>query len=188
MKWYGKLIVILALIGAVVFIVEHKKRQGFTCSASGGICPLPTKAETQTVATVEADLEKPLPRLLDLGAGKCVPCKMMEPILDELKKTFAGQMTVDFIDVWKDQAAGQRYGIRMIPTQIFYDAEGNELFRHEGFFAREDILKKWNELGIHLEMNEETPTNDRKQRMGTEESSQRMTESNEWGRKSRANE
>lgn len=88
-----------------------------------------------------------LPRLLELGSVSCVPCKMMEPILDELRKTFAGQLHVDFIDVWQQKAVGEQYGLRVIPTQIFFDAEGKELFRHEGFFAREDILKKWQELG-----------------------------------------
>ncbi|OPZ03929.1 MAG: hypothetical protein BWZ10_03232 [candidate division BRC1 bacterium ADurb.BinA364] len=53
-----------------------------------------------------------------------------------------------FIDVWKDSSAGARFGIRVIPTQIFFDAEGNELFRHEGFFSKEDILAKWQEFGV----------------------------------------
>jgi len=92
-----------------------------------------------------------LPRLLDLGAGKCIPCKMMAPILEELKTEYAGAMEVVFIDVWQDKDAGQKYGIQSIPTQIFYDASGKELFRHEGFFAKEDILAKWKELGIHLQ-------------------------------------
>ncbi len=145
MKWYGKLFVVVALIGAVVFIVEHKKRQGFVCAS--GVCTLPTSDEEQPALTEQTPEETPLPRLLDLGAGKCVPCKMMTPILDELKETYAGQLAVDVIDVWEDQAAGQQYGIRMIPTQIFFDAQGNELFRHEGFISKEDILKKWAELG-----------------------------------------
>ncbi len=92
----------------------------------------------------------PLPRLLELGSVKCVPCKMMEPILDELKERFAGQLRVDFIDVWQEEDVGEKYDLRVIPTQIFFDAEGNELFRHEGFYAKEDILTKWAELGVHL--------------------------------------
>jgi len=146
MKWYGKLIVILALIGAVVFLVEHKKRQGFACA--GGVCTLPPSDEAQPAVSEEAPTENPLPRLLDLGAGKCIPCKMMAPILDEMKETFAGQLMVDFIDVWEDPDAAKPYNIRMIPTQIFYNSEGKELFRHEGFFARQDMLAKWKELGF----------------------------------------
>ena len=140
-KWH-KLLIVIALIGAVVFIVEHKKRQGFVCA--GGVCP-PTDT-----AVCEAPAQKPLPRLLDLGAGKCTSCKMMTSVLDELKTTYAGKLEVVFIDVWENKQAGEQYGIRMIPTQIFYDAEGSELFRHEGFFSREDILAKWSELGVPL--------------------------------------
>jgi thiol-disulfide isomerase/thioredoxin len=88
------------------------------------------------------------PRLLDLGAGKCIPCKKMAPILDELKEEYAGRMDVEFIDVWQNRDAASQYGIQSIPTQIFFDASGKELFRHEGFFAKEDILNKWEELGV----------------------------------------
>ena len=75
---------------------------------------------------------------------------MMAPILEGLKKEFAGRMDVAFIDVWKNPEAGKDYGVRMIPTQIFYKADGKEAFRHEGFFAREDILGKWREMGVDL--------------------------------------
>jgi thioredoxin 1 len=109
-------------------------------------------ADAGTAHTDEAPVAAAtaLPRLLDLGADKCVPCKMMAPILEELKQTYAGTLTVEFIDVWKVPAAAQPYGIRVIPTQIFFSAEGTELFRHEGFYSREDILAKWRELGVML--------------------------------------
>jgi thioredoxin 1 len=87
---------------------------------------------------------------VDLGADKCIPCKMMAPILEQLKKEYAGQMDVEFIDVWKNQDAAKKYEIKLIPTQIFYRADGKELFRHEGFFGKEDILAKWKELGVKL--------------------------------------
>jgi thioredoxin 1 len=90
-----------------------------------------------------------LPRLVDLGADKCIPCKKMAPILVELRKDYAGIVQVDFIDVWKEPKAGQPYRIRVIPTQIFFDCAGKEVFRHEGFFSREDIEKVFREkLGI----------------------------------------
>ena len=146
-KWQ-KLLIVVALIGAVAFVVEHKKRQGFVCA--GGACTLQDAEQTAQPVAVQTPVQKPLPRLLDLGAGKCVPCKMMAPILDELKTTCTGKMDVVFIDVWENQQAGQQYGVRIIPTQIFYDAAGKELFRHEGFFAKEDILAKWKELGVNL--------------------------------------
>ncbi len=99
-----------------------------------------------------------LPRLVDFGAGKCLACQKMEPVLNELRKEYVGSLQVDFIDVWKDPDEGRRYGIRLIPTQIFYDGTGRERFRHEGFFAREDILKKWRELGISIEANSPSRT------------------------------
>lgn len=91
-----------------------------------------------------------LPRLVDLGAGRCIPCRQMKPILDEMKRDYATQFETIFIDVWENRDEGKRYGIRMIPTQIFYDATGTERFRHEGFMARKDILAKWQELGVAL--------------------------------------
>src|SRR5512139_4069841 len=95
-----------------------------------------------------------LPKLIDLGADKCIPCKMMAPILQELKKEYAGRMQVEFIDVWKNPDAGKPYKISLIPTQIFYDATGKERFRHEGFFGKEDILAKWKELGVDFKAKE----------------------------------
>ncbi len=96
------------------------------------------------------DTDAALPRLVDLGADKCVPCKMMAPILEELRTEYTGKFAVEFIDVWKNSAAGEPYGIKMIPTQVFFAADGTELFRHEGFYAKEDILAKWRELGVEL--------------------------------------
>lgn len=90
------------------------------------------------------------PRLLDLGAGRCIPCKRMAPILDELRKEYAGRFDVVFLDVWEDSSVAETYGVSTIPTQIFFDAEGTERFRHEGFFSREEILATWERLGIEV--------------------------------------
>lgn len=103
-------------------------------------------------ATLGASETTPaLPRLVDLGAGKCIPCKQMKPVLDELSRDYADQFTVVFIDVWINRDEGEKYGIRMIPTQIFFSADGKELARHEGFMAKKDILAKWRELGVSVE-------------------------------------
>jgi len=72
----------------------------------------------------------------------------MAPILDALREEYRGVVSVEFIDVWKNPKAGEKYGIRLIPTQIFYDASGREVFRHEGFFSREEILKKFADMGV----------------------------------------
>lgn len=91
-----------------------------------------------------------LPRLLDLGADKCIPCKKMAPILEKLEKDYVGELEVQFIDVWKQPDAGNLYGVRLIPTQIFYGSDGKELFRHQGFYGRQEILAKWQELGYEF--------------------------------------
>ena len=90
------------------------------------------------------------PRLLDLGATSCIPCKKMAPILEELEAEYEGRLDVEFIDVWKTPGVAKQYGVELIPTQIFFDASGKELYRHQGFLAKEDILRKWEELGVKL--------------------------------------
>jgi len=106
--------------------------------------------EEQVTAAADQDASRALPRLLDLGADKCVHCKLMAPILEELKTEYAGRLVVEFIDVWKNPDAGTPYGIKIIPTQIFFAADGTELFRHEGFMSKEDILARCTELGFEL--------------------------------------
>jgi thioredoxin 1 len=109
----------------------------------------PADADRAPVSAT-ASSTQPIPRLVDLGAGKCVPCRMMAPILEELRSEYAGQFEVIFYDIWKDPRPGEQHGVRVIPTQIFFDAEGKELFRHEGFFSKEDILGTWKKLGFTL--------------------------------------
>ena len=118
---------------------------GLFVAASGS-----TLLSTARAADPSPAVTTPVPRLVDLGAGRCIPCKLMAPILENLKKEYQGRMQVDFIDVWKDPDAAKPYAIQMIPTQIFFNAAGKELFRHEGFFSKADILAKWKELGIEL--------------------------------------
>jgi len=144
MKTSVKILIVAALAVTVVAVVALKQQ------ASG-------EAKDTIPAATESGVHGPLPRLVDLGAGKCIPCKKMAPILEELKKEYAGRMEVEFIDVWKDPDAGKAYGIEMIPTQIFYDASGKELDRHTGFMGKEDILAKWKELGVELKSEGRNP-------------------------------
>ncbi len=112
----------------------------------GGRAADPAGSSASTAPSASAAL----PRLLDLGADKCIPCKKLAPILEELKKEYAGSLEVVFIDVWKNPSAALQYGIEAIPTQIFFGASGKELFRHEGFYSKQEILAKWQELGVTL--------------------------------------
>lgn len=100
-------------------------------------------------ATATPEPEKPaaLPKLIKLGSKGCIPCGMMEPILKDLKQTRSHQFeTVDY-DVRQDRKKAEEYKVRAIPTQVFLDKDGKELFRCEGFISKENILKKWRELG-----------------------------------------
>jgi len=145
------IIVVLALaIGAALYMKGQNAPSVEAESASSA--PEPAAPSTSTTGPVQStDAAKTtLPKLVDLGAGKCIPCKMMAPILEELKKTYAGKLDVVFIDVWEKPDEAKSYNINLIPTQIFYDASGKERFRHEGFFSKEDILAKWKELGVEL--------------------------------------
>jgi len=123
-----------------------------TSPASGAVAVgEPSRGSSASTSSNQEAARAARPRLLDLGAGTCVPCKMMAPILEELRETYKSKLEVVFIDVRQDNAAAKKYGISVIPTQIFYDASGKELFRHQGFFSREDILAKWKELGVELD-------------------------------------
>lgn len=150
MSGMRRVLVVVALACAIggVFVVKGAKSQR---GSESGTAPLRAAAALTNSAPVvpqEALREERLPRLVDLGAGKCIPCKMMAPILEELKETHGDTFQVEFIDVWENPKAGEAYGIRMIPTQIFYDATGHELFRHEGFFGKKEILATWAEYGV----------------------------------------
>ena len=103
----------------------------------------------------------PLPKIVDLGASKCIPCKKMAPILEELKKEYAGVFDVEFIDVWQKENTkkAEVYKIESIPTQVFLDPKGNELWRHVGFFSKEEILAKWKEMGYDFKPKEKEPVN-----------------------------
>jgi len=85
---------------------------------------------------------------IELGADKCIPCKAMQPVMREIAKEYKGIIQVVFYDVWKTPDYGKQYGIKLIPTQVFMDKDGKEVFRHVGFFAKEDIIKALKERNI----------------------------------------
>ena len=83
-----------------------------------------------------------------LGATKCIPCKMMAPIIEQLKEEYRGKAAILFIDVWEHREEAPKYGIRAIPTQIFYAKNGEEAYRHEGFMDKESIVAMLEKLGV----------------------------------------
>ncbi|HDQ44081.1 MAG TPA: thioredoxin [bacterium] len=119
---------------------------------TGGNPPVPA-VQTETAENPAArnpGMEAPRVTLIELGSVNCVPCRMMQPILDEIEKEYAGRVRVVFHDVWTPEGRpyAQQYRIRAIPTQIFLDEEGNEYFRHTGFFPKDDIVAVLKQKGI----------------------------------------
>jgi thioredoxin 1 len=92
----------------------------------------------------------PLVTFIELGSVNCIPCKMMQPIMREIETSYKGQVTVIFYDVWtqKDAPYAKKYGIRVIPTQVFLDSKGVEYYRHEGFFPKEDLVAVLKKKGV----------------------------------------
>jgi thioredoxin 1 len=140
MNTLTRVLIVCLLAMAVTAILIVKSRSAPPSARDAGTAKMPTRSQAAAQ-----------PRLVDLGAGTCIPCKMMEPVLEELRVEYADLFTVELIDVSENPAAGGAYGLRVIPTQIFYDADGRELFRHEGFYTKEDILAKWREFGVVAE-------------------------------------
>ncbi|OGR35289.1 MAG: thiol reductase thioredoxin [Desulfovibrionales bacterium GWA2_65_9] len=112
---------------------------GAALAAAPGAIPVP-------LAKPVAVPVKGMVTMVDLGAKTCIPCKMMAPILVELEKEYKGKAAVVFLDVREDYDAAKRFGIRAIPTQIFYDKTGREVSRHEGFLDKKSIADKLNQL------------------------------------------
>ena len=86
--------------------------------------------------------------MIDLGAKKCVPCKMMAPIMEKMEKQYEGKAAIVFIDVWENKDQATKYGVKVIPTQIFYDETGKENYRHVGFFSEKAIVGVLHSMGV----------------------------------------
>ncbi len=112
-------------------------------------CSDQTGEKSKTEAASGGSQAAKLPTLVDLGKGTCIPCKKMKPILEELTVEYQGRAIVKVIDLRYEPRAARQYGIRLIPTQIFYDANGNEVFRHEGFMDKNSIKRKFAEMGVN---------------------------------------
>ena len=97
---------------------------------------------------LDLDFSKHKVTFIELGADRCIPCKAMQPIMREIAEEYAGKIQVVFYDVWKDPKPARHYRIQLIPTQVFIDQNGEEIFRHVGFFPKDEILQMLKEKGI----------------------------------------
>jgi thioredoxin 1 len=165
MKPSSRFISIVLLVGVLVAIGWIMNRTSTPGGSSGcgvgATCPTTTedsgspalpaeKGQGDVAAEVTKMPSTGLPRLVDVGSTTCVPCKMMTPVLEDLSTTYKGKLAVEFINISQNPRAAEEYGIRVIPTQVFYDKKGREIFRHVGFYPKDDILAKFKELGVDL--------------------------------------
>jgi thioredoxin 1 len=147
----GKLVVLFAVAVAVVAIVVAKdtKHAGEGRAASVGPDEaVPRSADATGDVAVAAAPQAALPTLVCVGSGRCIPCRAMEPVRDQLKREYAGKLAVEFHEISQERDALDRFSVRVIPTSIFYDASGNEVDRFEGFIDRRDILDRFARAGI----------------------------------------
>jgi len=105
------------------------------------------------LGNVWADEFKNLPvkgmvTMIDLGAKKCIPCKMMAPIMEKMERKYEDKAAVVFIDVWEHREQAARFRVRAIPTQIFFNTGGEEVYRHVGFLAEKDIVSQLEKMGV----------------------------------------
>lgn len=104
------------------------------------------KKEPTSIKTNEKKLTKKSDikvTFVELGSVRCIPCKMMQPIMREIENEYSNQVKVVFYDVWTPEGKpyARKYGIRVIPTQVFLDKNDKEYFRHEGFFPKEELVE-----------------------------------------------
>ena len=106
-------------------------------------------AATESLEPLPEVPVKGMVTMLDLGAKKCIPCKMMAPIMEKMERVYKDKAAIVFIDVWKHHDQLKRFGIRAIPTQIFYNEKGEEVYRHVGFMSEEAIVKQLKKMGVN---------------------------------------
>jgi thioredoxin 1 len=106
------------------------------------------KGEVLVTNRLDVDFSKYQVTFLELGADRCIPCKKMQPIMKEIAAAFPDRVQVVFYDVWKDPAPAEKYGIQLIPTQVFLDQKGKEIARHVGLFPKEEILELLKKHGV----------------------------------------
>jgi len=105
-------------------------------------------AENLIIMDEQLDFSNHKVTFIELGADRCIPCKAMQPIMREIAQEYKGTIQVVFYDVWKTPKYAKDYGIQMIPTQVFIDKNGIEIFRHIGFYAKDEIIKMLKEKGV----------------------------------------
>jgi len=144
-----KNIVNLLVIAAVIVFVagvaamKSSRQEQVQTPEPAAMSNIPAGYASGTTPVVER-----LPHLVEIGGEKCIPCMQMAPIIEELQKEYAGRVDIEKIDVAKVPSAMNLYAVRLIPTQVFLKADGQEFWRNEGTLTKEEIVAKFLEMGI----------------------------------------
>jgi thioredoxin len=93
-------------------------------------------------------LQSGKPTLVDFGANSCQPCRLLRPVLKEIDKEVSAKAQILVLDVYKYQKLASEYKVVFIPTLVFFDAKGKEVFRHVGVLEKEQIISKLKEIGM----------------------------------------
>jgi len=133
--------VLLAGAVAAVLVLKHTRERAPSTSSGRG---------REDRSGPRAVTEPALPRLVDVGLGKCTQCKIMNAVMKRLQAEYPGKLKVEWLDFYEDEAAVKAYDVLEIPAQVFVSPEGKMLWRHEGPMSRESIVAKWAELGYEL--------------------------------------
>ena len=112
--------------------------------------PAPVMKDTSVIVS------KPTIIFVELGSVNCIPCKAMQKVMKAVEEKYGSQLKIVFYDVWKQEQAhyAEEYKIRLIPTQVFLDANGKELKRHEGYFPEKEIDAFLQSKGLKPKSNE----------------------------------
>lgn len=142
-----------ALALLVAILVISYAMQGSQDPSSSNQAPEASQSMSPETADLISGKPQTVPvpgkvTMVDLGAHSCIPCKMMAPIIKEVAAEYEGRAAIVFLDVWQNPQITPEFNLRAIPTQIFYDAEGKERYRHEGFLDKEAIVKNLKRLGV----------------------------------------
>jgi len=113
-------------------------------------CNIPSNSETSSRNKSESDSKANKVTFIELGSVKCIPCQKMQVVMKSIEEKYGDQVNIIFYDVWteKGKPFADQYGINLIPTQVFLDQNGEEYFRHEGYFPEEEVVKILNEKGV----------------------------------------
>ena len=158
------LVVLLAIVA--VLVGKHFAATGKQATATGkhvtaaaehvtatGTSPAPAGGAAGPLLPgpdLFASLESGRPTMADFGAGTCKVCKELQPVIDATAERYQGKANIVYVDTGLFSGIARQYRVSLIPTQIFFDTEGNEVSRNVGKITPEEIDRRLAEAGAEL--------------------------------------